>query len=78
MLDRWTAINFSSRENRMEQIGPSSIESVVEAARGEKGVVFHEKTCVERQIRKIKYGTAEVKQNSSTLINFRTTKPDQM
>ena len=47
----------------MEQIGPSLIESVIEAARGESRAVFHEKTCVERQITNLKYGTSKIKIN---------------
>jgi hypothetical protein len=43
-LDRWIAINFVSKEYRIDKMGPSLIESDVGATRGEKGTVFHEKT----------------------------------
>lgn len=41
--DLWTAITFLSRENLIERIGPSLIESTEGGTSGLKGAVCHEK-----------------------------------
>jgi len=42
--DLWTAIAFLSRENLIDRIGPSLIESTEGGTSGLKGDVSHEKT----------------------------------